>query len=124
PAPMKFNRGLLSWVMILALLVMLFFVLSSHRGGREIPTWQEFIRYVQQGEIVDNHVTIKADRITAQEIAPVDAEQQGTMIYVRIDPDNRDWYYDELKNLTRPAPAETDPAAAVRESVPVKITYD
>ena len=42
PPPLKLSRGLMSWVMILALLIMLFVVLNGTKGGVEIETWQEF----------------------------------------------------------------------------------
>ena len=103
PPPVKLSRGLMSWVMILALLIMLFVLLSGTKGrGKEIPTWQEFTQFVQQGDIEHDSVVIKDDRVTAS----VESGAQGfppsdkpTPIWVRIDSANREWYLNELKAL-------------------------
>ncbi len=43
PPPVKLSRGLMSWVMILALLIMLFVLLSGTKSrGMEIDSWREF----------------------------------------------------------------------------------
>ena len=36
PPPVKFSRSLMSWVVILALLIMLFVVLNGSKPGKEI----------------------------------------------------------------------------------------
>ncbi len=93
----------MSWVMILALLIMLFVLLNNTKGrGREIPTWQEFTQYVEQGDVEDTSIVIRDDRITAT----LSADAQGfppsgepRPIWVRIDAANREWFLQELKTL-------------------------
>ncbi len=100
PPPMKFNRGLLSWVMILALILVLFFVLNNRRSGTEVATWQEFVRILQNEQIVDDRVTVKVDRVEAVKI---DASGE-TALFAHINPDSRQAFIDELASLSRPVP--------------------
>jgi cell division protease FtsH len=101
--PPKLNRGILSWVLILGLLIMLFVVLNSNRGGTEIETWQEFAQYIEQQKIKDNLVTLKTDRIEAVLKPTADAQaaagDRGTPIWVKIDSENRDRFDDRLEAL-------------------------
>ncbi len=101
PQP-KFNRGILSWVLILGLLIMLFVVLNNNRGGTEIDTWQEFVRLVEQGKIKDNHVTIEADKVTAVVKAGTEGfppTTEGAAVWVKIDADHRDRFGERLEEL-------------------------
>ena len=103
PPPVKFSRGMMSWVMILALLIMLFVLLNGTKGrGKEIPTWQEFTQYVDQGDVQSNSIVMKDDRVTA--LVEPDAQgfppsKEPTPIWVRIDSANREWYLNDLKEL-------------------------
>ncbi len=63
PPPVKFSRGLMSWVMILGLLIMLFVVLNSNKSGQEIDGWTEFTVLIKNKMFKDNKVLIKDDRI-------------------------------------------------------------
>ena len=103
PPTVKLSRGLMSWVMILALLIMLFVLLNNTKGrGQEIPAWQEFTRFIERGDILDDSIIIRDDRI----LAKVEAGTVGfppstepTPIWVRIDASNRDWFLKELQAL-------------------------
>ncbi|HRP63059.1 MAG TPA: ATP-dependent zinc metalloprotease FtsH, partial [Phycisphaerales bacterium] len=108
----KLNRGLMSWVMVIALLIMLFVVLGSQRGGEEIATWQEFVRIVDMGKVADNTVTIKTDRIVAKAAKETDGVAAGP-VWVKIDPDNRDWYLNRLMALDNPPQIITDTATSI-----------
>jgi len=111
PPTVKLSRGLMSWVMILALLVMLFFLLKNTKGmGKELPTWQEFTQYIEQGDVEEGSIVIKDDRIMAR----LDADAQGFApsqeprpIWVRIDAANRDWFIEELKGYGAPFHVDT-----------------
>ncbi|MHC4272587.1 MAG: ATP-dependent zinc metalloprotease FtsH [Planctomycetota bacterium] len=115
PPAVKISRGLMSWVMILALLVMLFFLLKNTKGlGQEIPTWQEFTQYIEQGNVEDSSIIIRDDRITAR----LEADTQGfppspepTPIWVRIDAANREWFLQELN--AHGAPFQLDTGTSV-----------
>ena len=97
PAP-KLSRGLMSWVMILALLIMLFVLLNGTKGrGREIETWQDFKQYVSSSDIEPDSIVIKDDRITAlvkPEALGFEPSKQPRPIWVRIDSSDRSWYRD------------------------------
>ena len=111
PPPVKLSRGLMSWVMILGLLIMLFVLLNNSKGrGKQIPTWQEFAQYVEQGDVEENTIVIKDDRILAM-LGP-DAQgfppsTEPRPIWVRIDASNREWFIAELKTLGAPFQLDT-----------------
>ncbi|MHC4083161.1 MAG: ATP-dependent zinc metalloprotease FtsH [Planctomycetota bacterium] len=100
PPTVKLSRGLMSWVMILALLVMLFFLLKNTKGlGKEIPTWQAFTTLVEENKVEEGSFVVKDDRI----MAVARAEALGTNpepapIWVRIDAANREWFLAELED--------------------------
>ncbi len=100
PPPVKLSRGLMSWVMILALLIMLFVVLNNTQGrGKEIPTWQEFKMFVERGDVLDDSIIIRDDRIMANVDQNADGfppSTEPTPIWVRIDASNREWFMDQL----------------------------
>jgi cell division protease FtsH len=102
PAP-KLSRGLMSWVMILALLIMLFVLLNGTKGrGKEIDTWQDFIQYVDNGDIEQDSIVIKDDRITAlvdSEALGFPPSKQPRPIWVRIDSSDRSWYRSRLEEM-------------------------
>jgi cell division protease FtsH len=104
PPPVKLSKGLMSWVMILGLLIMLFVVLNTNKGGREIEFWWEFVARLEGGFFKDNVVEIKDDRIVA--VAgrgdPDEAGRgirPGDRVWVNIDHQSRDFYLGELKAL-------------------------
>ncbi|MHC4220436.1 MAG: AAA family ATPase, partial [Planctomycetota bacterium] len=100
PPTVKLSRGLMSWVMILALLVMLFFLLRGTRGlGTEISTWQEFTQYIENDKIEAETIVIKDDRIIAVAMPrALAANEEAAPIWVRIDASNREWFLTELKD--------------------------
>jgi len=91
----------MSWVMILALLVMLFFLLKNTKGlGKEISTWQEFVQIIENKQIAEDSIIIKDDRVIA--VAREDSlgtKGEAGSIWVRIDAANREWFINELKAL-------------------------
>jgi cell division protease FtsH len=97
--------------MILALLIMLFVLLNGTKGrGKEIPTWQEFTQYIEQGDVEENSIVIKDDRVNA--VVQPDAQgfppsKDPRPVWVRIDSANREWYLKELKVLGVPFKADT-----------------
>jgi cell division protease FtsH len=95
PPSVKLSRGLMSWVMILALLVMLFFLLKNTKGmGEEVASWQEFAAYAnptqprierdQDGKLTavtikEGSIVIKDDRILAQHVG-LEIDKDGNLL--------------------------------------------
>jgi len=100
PPTVKLGRGLMSWVMILALLIMLFVVLNNTQGrGKEIPTWQEFTKFIERGDVLDDSIIIRDDRIMANvepDAVGFPPSTEPTPIWVRIDAANREWFLNQL----------------------------
>ena len=101
----------MSWVMILALLIMLFVLLNRTKaGGQEIPTWQEFTQFIKGTDVTDDTIVVKDDRIIAQ-VKPnalgVAPSTEPTAIWVRIDAANREWFIKELEALGAPLHFDT-----------------
>jgi cell division protease FtsH len=92
----------MSWVMILALLIMLFVVLNGNRRGKQIETWQEFVREVEPeaGKLEDGYVIVHDDRVTAKIKAGAanydPRAEEGTVIWVKIDASNREKFLTQL----------------------------
>ena len=103
PPTVKLSRGLMSWVMILALLIMLFVLLNNTKGrGKELATWQDFTQRLEGGGIVDDSIIVRDDRIVAKVVADAlgfPPSPDPTPIWVRIDAANRDWFLKELQSL-------------------------
>ncbi len=104
PPPMKFSRGLMSWVLILGMLILLFLFLNASPRGEEIGSWQEFAELVDpaKGKIVDNLVVIENTQLVAT-VKPnekgFDGGEKGTVKTLRIDAQSHEWYLNELKAL-------------------------
>ncbi len=102
PPPLKFNRGLMSWVFIISLLILLFLVLNSSPRGQEIASWQEFKEIIDpaKGKIEDNLITMENQRLVASVKAgelPFAPGENSTPITLRIDAQHRgEWYLKEL----------------------------
>ena len=102
PPPAKLSRGLMSWVMILAVLIMLFVLLSGTKGrGVEISTWSDFTHYIENDSFVsDKPLTIFDGRITGiiKEDTPgfPQAKKEGAAVWVKIDAQNREFYLNQL----------------------------
>ncbi len=104
PPSVKLTRGLMSWVMILALLIMLFVLLNGTKGrGRPVPSWQEFKAGLLALDPQRREVVIKDDRIVWKgnpEVAfPVDRAKPGEAVWVKIDPMNREFFLNELTEM-------------------------
>jgi len=103
PPPVRFTRGLLGWFITLGLLILLFVVLSGSQRGREIKNWREFAAYIDpKQDKIKGPVVIEDTRILAV-VKPGEAgfppSEDGTVIYTRIDGNNREWYLNELKSM-------------------------
>jgi cell division protease FtsH len=96
PPPVKLSRGLMSWVVILALLIMLFIVLNSNKRGPE-KTWDELEAYLRGSYIKNTEVIVLDDKIVAEKLA--DQTGPAGPIYVKIDAANRDWFLTRLADL-------------------------
>jgi cell division protease FtsH len=111
PPTVKLSRGLMSWVMILALLVMLFFLLKNTKGmGKELTTWQEFTQRVEQGDVEEGSIVVKDDRILArltEDAQGFPPSQDPRPVWVRIDAANREWFIGKLEALGAPFHVDT-----------------
>ncbi|MEE9130732.1 MAG: ATP-dependent zinc metalloprotease FtsH [Phycisphaerales bacterium] len=105
PPPVKLSRGLMSWVMILALLIMLFVLLSGTKNrGMEISSWQEFKLHIDNGHFdPDKTLVVHDGRITGT-IRPdttgfPQGKKEGTAVWVQIDAANREFYLKQLDEM-------------------------
>ncbi len=105
PPPVKLSRGLMSWVMILALLIMLFVLLSGTKNrGMEISSWQEFKQNIDNGHFdPDKTLVVHDGRITGT-IRPGTTgfpqdKKEGTAVWVQIDAANREFYLKQLDEM-------------------------
>jgi cell division protease FtsH len=105
PPPVKMSRGLMVWLIGLGLLIMLFVVLNGSNQGVNIGTWAKFEQAINPagGQLKDNSVTIKSDRVEAvlkQDAVGYDTRgARNPVIYTMIDADNRDFFMDKLDKL-------------------------
>ena len=103
PPTVKLSRGLMSWVMILALLIMLFVLLNNTKGrGKELATWQDFTQRLEGGGILDDSIIVRDDRIVAKVVPDAlgfTPSPDPTPIWVRIDAANREWFLKDLQAL-------------------------
>jgi cell division protease FtsH len=99
---MKLSKGLMSWVLILGLLIMLFAVLSTSKGGEELDKWSQFAELAKGERIKDNLVLVKDDRIVAtlkEGADPMHAADKEMRVWIKIDGANRDVFYGKLEAL-------------------------
>jgi cell division protease FtsH len=122
PPPMKFTRGIMSWVLILGLIIILFIVLNNSQRGERIDSWQQFLLIVSQKKVdevtkepaVDEHgdfvwepadrlrdpiVVVENDRVRATVKAgemPFSDSKNDVTVTCRIDSQNREWYISQL----------------------------
>jgi len=104
PPPMKFSRGIMSWILIIGVLIILLLVLQGSPRGKRIESWQEFIQLVdpEQGKIENNLVTVENSRLVATVKAgelPFPTSEKGTVITLQIDGQNRRFYLDALSDM-------------------------
>jgi len=104
PPPMKFSRGLMSWVLILSMLILLFVVLQGGQRGEPIKSWQEFAQLIapEKGIIKDNLVIIESNRLVATVKAgelPFPQSTKATVITCKIDAQSREWYIERLDKM-------------------------
>lgn len=99
PPPVKLSRGLMSWVMILALLIMLFVLLSGTKSkGMEIDSWREFKDLVDNGDIKPDDLVVLENRITGvgKPGKAFSEIKEDTPVWVRIDAESREFYLKQL----------------------------
>ncbi len=104
PPPVKFGRGMMSWVLIISLLIMLFVALNSTGRGEEIESWETFKNLIDPAaeKIKDNRVVIKDDRIIAEikpDVPGITTGKETALKFFKIDSANRDFYREELTAL-------------------------
>jgi cell division protease FtsH len=125
PPPVKFTRGLMSWVFVIALLVLLLVVLNGTTRGTPLKSWDQFVAFVYrqpkvdpqtrepvldasgkpvllESQIVDNLVIVEDNRLVATvkpNMGGFPASEKGTQVYLVIDGANREWYLNELKSM-------------------------
>ncbi len=100
PPPMKFGRSIMTWVIILALLILILVMFNTAQpGGKQIDSWREFNRLINPEEnfIEDNKVTVTDSRIIAT-IArdEVPGYNEGDRIFFQISRNNVDTYLESL----------------------------
>lgn len=98
--PVKFSRGIMSWLMILGLLIILFVVLNDGKAGEKIESWREFTNIIDPaaGRVENGRVLVEDNRIVARIKAGTEGyPPEGKMLYYQIDSANREWYLNELK---------------------------
>ncbi|MHC5112913.1 MAG: ATP-dependent zinc metalloprotease FtsH [Planctomycetota bacterium] len=125
PPPMKFSRGLLSWVLILAMLILLFLFLNSSPRGTSIESWQLFKKLLVEpekdadgnevldaegnvvfrptGKIKDNRVTVENSRLLAWVVKGsqdgLADKEKDTLVTLKINAQNYEWYFTELDGM-------------------------
>ncbi|HWB20337.1 MAG TPA: ATP-dependent zinc metalloprotease FtsH [Phycisphaerales bacterium] len=108
PQGLKGGRGFFAWLLILAFLIGSFIILNNSPRGVAMPSWQNFLLLVDPtannlmpNSAGDRVVTIEDTRATAvvkSESLGLPASKSGTLIYVTLDPINRNWFYQQLND--------------------------
>jgi len=104
PTPPKIRRQFMTWFLLLALLVVIWTVLtSSSQRGEAIPTQQEFFNFAREGYFEPASVIIQIDKMMATLSKPLPGAtdrsgQKGSQVWVSITPGNYDWFREQLTN--------------------------
>jgi len=104
PPPQRNRRQAFTWLTLLALVVLLWVVMTGPgRGMREIPTFKDFETYVEENKVRPGSVVIEDTRIVA-EIKPgtpgfESGGDKGTAVFVSITPGEFAYYQDKLDAL-------------------------
>jgi len=90
PPPNRFGRNPLSIFLLLALLILVFVVLTTSKGsGRQIKTWAEFATYIdkQNGHLAPDEPVVMTENKIIAKVAPGQAGYpEGGQIYFKITP--------------------------------------
>ena len=102
--PPKNRRQAFTWLTLLALVVLLWVVMTgTSRGMREIETFQQFSTYLKEDKVKSGSVVIEDTRIVA-EIKPGTpgfeaSGDKGTPVFVSITPGEFAYYQDKLDEM-------------------------
>lgn len=100
--PPKMRRQFMTWILLLALIAVVWTVLTStSQRGETIPTPQEFFVLAKEGFFEPASVVIQDDKLmaTLAKTLPGATErsgQKGGQVWVRIIPGNYDWIREQL----------------------------
>ena len=100
--PPKMRRQFMTWVLLLAVIAVVWTVLmSSSQRGETIPTPQEFFVLAKEGYFEPASVVIQDDKLmaTLAKSLPGASDrsgQKGGQVFVRIIPGNYDWIREQL----------------------------
>ncbi len=104
PPPQKNRRQAFTWLTLLALVVLLWVVMTgTSRGMRKIETFQQFSTYLKEDKVKPGSVVIEDTRIVA-EIKPGTpgfeaSGDKGTPVFVSITPGEFAYYQDKLDEM-------------------------
>lgn len=102
PQPPKMRRQFMTWILLLALIAVIWTVLTStSQRGEAIPTPQEFFVLAKEGFFEPASVVIQDDKLmaTLSKSLPGASErsgQKGGQVWVRIIPGDYDWVRGQL----------------------------
>ncbi len=95
PPPMKLNRGVFGWLLLIGLAVMLFVFLQGHQQVKEV-TWGEFMAHVESRQVTE--IVVKDDQIIAdlkEDVA--DRPPSGQVVFKLLPGARSEPYIAELK---------------------------
>ncbi|MCA9290027.1 MAG: ATP-dependent zinc metalloprotease FtsH [Phycisphaerales bacterium] len=97
PPPLRFRGGIMSWLFLIAMLILVVFVINSTNSRGDEKVFQELLVHLKNGDVVNDLVTVKDDRLVATLRSGTGNLTQDTPVWVEIDAQNRDWFYDQIK---------------------------
>jgi cell division protease FtsH len=87
PPPLRFNRNLFGWLMIVALGVVVVVLISQAQNSAKPVTWGELVNHVKSGHVdPDKGIIIKEDRIVANLSADVPNVPPSGRVMVKLPP--------------------------------------
>ena len=96
PPPVRMNRGLFAWLVLIGLVISLFVVLNQNRHQAELRKPSELIDLAKSG-MLDEVVFIPPDRVTARVKPSADGKPiLNNRIYVTVSKDSYKYLYEQL----------------------------
>ena len=87
PPPLRFNRNMFGWLMIVALGVVVVVLISQAQNSAKPVTWGELVNHVKSGHVdPDKGIIIKEDRIVANLNADVPNMPPSGRVMVKLPP--------------------------------------